>query len=55
MLSPNSGAAFDHVVWVTVDDEGALFAKMSGFLDKTGRIPVGGEDLCLQFEDCEMN
>ncbi len=57
VLGPNSGAAFDHVVWVTVDDEGAHFAnlKMSGILDKTGRIPLGGEDLCLQREECQAN
>ncbi len=41
VLLPNNGPAFDHLVWVTVDDTGADIAllKMSGILDKTGEIP----------------
>ena len=49
-----SGAAFDHVVWVTVDDDGAHIAnlKMSGILNKTGEIPLDGETRCLERHDC---
>ena len=44
----------DHVMLVTVDKEGANIVnlKMSGILDKTGYIPLGGDDVCLEFADC---
>jgi len=54
VFQPEFGPAFDQIVWVTVDGDGAHIAnlKMSGVLDKTGRIPHGGEDRCLEFVDC---
>ncbi len=44
------GPSFDHLVWVTVDKDGAHIAnlKMSGILDKTGSVPLDGGDRCLQ-------
>ena len=44
---PESNTSWDHLVWVTVDDEGAHIAnlKMSGILDKTGEVPLGGAEL----------
>ncbi|MFT4769967.1 MAG: 3',5'-cyclic AMP phosphodiesterase CpdA [Glaciecola sp.] len=51
---PDSGSSMDHLVWVTVDKSGAYIAnlKMSGILDKSGKRPLNGEDLCLNPEDC---
>ena len=51
---PRYGPSFDQLVWVTVDDDGAHIAnlKMSGILDKTGLIPLGGDDRCLRGKDC---
>ncbi len=51
---PRNGGAFDHVVLVTVDDTDVDIAtlKLSGILDKTGKVPLGGADLCLEHEDC---
>jgi hypothetical protein len=42
--------AFDHVSMVTVADEGVDIAnlRMSGIFDKTGKLPLNGEDMCLK-------
>ena len=44
---PEHGPSWDHLVWVTVDDDGAHIAtlKMSGILDKAGEVPSGGAEL----------
>ena len=44
----------DHMVLVTVDDDGAHIANllMSGILDKTGRIPLNGDDRCFEAALC---
>lgn len=54
VLLPENGLAADQVVWVTVDDDGAHITNLllSGILDKTGKIPLGGDDICLQAADC---
>jgi hypothetical protein len=46
--------AFDHVTLVTVDDAGVDIAnlRLDGILDKTGRIPAGGEALCFEAARC---
>lgn len=51
---PESGTSMDQLVWVTVDKSGAHIAnlKMSGILDKTGKRPGNGEQLCLDPKDC---
>lgn len=51
---PESGQSMDHIVWITVDADGAHIAnlKMSGILDKTGRRPLNGDALCLDPKDC---
>jgi hypothetical protein len=43
-------SAFDHVTLVTVDDDGVDVANLllSGILDKTGHIPLGGDENCFQ-------
>ena len=43
------GRAMDHVTLVTVDGHGVDVAnlKMDGILDKTGRVPLGGDNVCF--------
>jgi len=52
---PESGRSMDHVTLVTVDSSGVDIANllMSGILDKTGRIPLGGDDICFEQANCE--
>jgi hypothetical protein len=47
----------DHVMLVTVDDEGVDIAnlKLSGILDKTGHIPLHGDDVCFELATCPDN
>ncbi len=51
---PDRGPAMDHVTLVTVDDQGADIANllMSGILDKTGHIPLDGDDVCFELVEC---
>ena len=54
VFEPAKGLAVDQVVWVTVDSEGAHIAnlQMSGILDKTGHLPLNGDNTCLEIKDC---
>jgi hypothetical protein len=47
---PDLPLSFDHVTLVTVDDEGVDIAnlKMSGILDKTGHVPLDGDNVCFE-------
>jgi len=49
---PGNPMAIDQVSMVTVSREGVDIAnlRMSGIFDKTGKIPLNGDELCL--EDC---
>ena len=51
---PDRGPSMDHVMLVTVGDQGADIASllMSGILDKTGHIPLDGDDVCFELEAC---
>ena len=51
---PDRKLSMDHVTLVTVDDNGVDIAnlRMDGILDKTGRIPLGGDDVCFESVDC---
>jgi hypothetical protein len=42
--------SFDHVTLVTMSEEGPSIAhlRLDGILDKTGRVPSGGDTLCFQ-------
>jgi hypothetical protein len=44
----------DHVTLVTVSDDGVDIAniRMSGIFNKTGKIPLNGEDLCFDISEC---
>jgi predicted phosphodiesterase len=44
----------DHVTLVTVDDDGVDIANllMEGILDKTGHVPLNGEELCFESTRC---
>ena len=50
--APDNPMAIDHVSLVTVSEDGVDIAnlRMSGIFDKTGKIPLNGNDICL--EDC---
>lgn len=51
---PERGRSMDHLLLVTVDDEGVDIANllMNGILDKTGKIPLGGDELCFEVAVC---
>ena len=46
--------AFDHVTLVTVDEgePSIVNLRMDGILDKSGHIPLDGDDLCYQASAC---
>ena len=46
--------AFDHITLVSFDGGAPAIAniRMDGILDKTGRIPLGGDTLCFQASKC---
>jgi hypothetical protein len=52
--NPAKNMAIDHVTLVTVSEEGVDIAniRMSGIFNKTGKIPLNGEDLCFSIIDC---
>jgi len=51
---PDLGRSMDHVMLVTVDDDGVDIANLalSGILDKTGRVPLGDDDICFEKAEC---
>lgn len=51
---PETGLSVDHVTLVTVDDNGADIAniEMGGIRDKSGLIPLGGDDVCFDASEC---
>ena len=51
---PERGQSMDHVTLVTVSDQGVDIANllMSGILDKTGHIPLDGDDVCFEAAKC---
>ena len=48
--TPGKPMAIDHVSLVTVSEDGVDIAnlRMSGIFDKTGRVPINGDDICLE-------
>jgi hypothetical protein len=51
---PDRGRSADHVTLVTVSETGADIANllMAGILDKTGHIPLDGDDVCFESTVC---
>lgn len=51
---PDEGRSMDHVTLVTVSESGADIANLllEGILDKTGHIPLGGDDVCFESTRC---
>ena len=49
--------SFDHITLVTMTEDGPVIGnvKLEGILDKTGQIPLGGEELCFQAAKCAAN
>jgi len=52
---PDNGRSADHVTLVTVSESGADIVNllMNGILDKTGHIPLGGDDVCFELAVCD--
>lgn len=46
--------SMDQIALVTVDDDGVHIANLllSGILDKTGKIPLDGDDVCFEMAKC---
>jgi hypothetical protein len=51
---PARGRSVDHITLVTVSDNDVDIANllMEGILDKTGHIPLGGDDVCFELATC---
>jgi hypothetical protein len=51
---PENGRSVDHVTLVSVSDSGVDIANllMSGILDKTGQVPLGGDEICFEQAAC---
>jgi len=51
---PDVSMSIDHVTLVTVDDKRVDIAnlRMSGIFDKTGHIPLDGDDVCFEKAVC---
>jgi hypothetical protein len=51
---PELGRSADHVTLVTVSDDGVDIANLllEGILDKTGRVPLDGDDVCFEVGVC---
>ena len=51
---PENGRSVDHVTLVTVGDDGVSIANvlLDGILDKTGSIPLNGNELCFESTKC---
>jgi hypothetical protein len=52
--NPNDDMAFDHVTLITMTASGPALAniRLDGILDKTGHVPLNGDDLCFQASAC---
>lgn len=52
---PKNGRSMDHVALVTVSSSGVDIANllMEGILDKTGHVPLGGDDVCFEIAACD--
>jgi len=52
---PDLAMSLDHVTLVTVDKHGVDIAnlKMASIFDKTGHIPLDGDDVCFEMARCE--
>lgn len=51
---PDRGRSMDHVTLVTVTGDSVDIAHVltNGILDKTGHIPLGGDDVCFELAVC---
>ncbi len=51
---PNRGPSMDQVTLVTVAGDSVDIAhlRMDGILDKTGRVPLGGDTVCFELAEC---
>jgi hypothetical protein len=51
---PDLGRSMDHVTLVTVDEDGVDIVNLllAGILDKTGKVPLGRDDVCFEAAEC---
>lgn len=51
---PNNGASFDQVMLLTLSGKelDIVNLRMDGILDKTGHVPLGGDDVCFDVLKC---
>lgn len=51
----SSKNAFDHIAWVTVDEDqpSIVNLRLGGMLDKTGHVPLNGDTVCFQASACQ--
>ena len=52
---PQKGRSMDQVTLVTVGESGVDIANLllAGILDKTGQVPLNGDDLCFELITCQ--
>jgi hypothetical protein len=53
--SQTADDAYDHITLVSFSNDGPSIAnlRMDGIMDKTGKIPLGGEKYCFQASKCQ--
>ena len=53
--SLSKSLSIDHITLVTVSESGADIANllMEGILDKTGHVPLNGDDVCFELAACD--
>ena len=49
------GEYMDHIMWVSVTDSGPKYLNITldGMRDKFGKVPAGGDELCLSYKACK--
>lgn len=54
-MNASSGINMDHIMWVGLKGDTASYLniKLNGMVDKTGKAPAGGDNLCLNAEGCK--
>lgn len=53
---PTLGRSMDHITMVTVENADVSIANilLEGILDKTGRVPLNGDQLCFEKKKCNL-
>ncbi|WNC72999.1 metallophosphoesterase [Thalassotalea psychrophila] len=53
-MNAQSGINMDHIMWVALKDKtpSYLNIKLNGMINKEGKVPAGGDELCLNSAGC---